>query len=100
MIEGLIAWLVATFLLGPLQAQLAEQLQAARAPTAVVQELTACAADAAPRLVERAGAEPVWAVTTAIGAWIGTVAPEAVLREAAPRCGPAVGAARPYLTQG
>ncbi|WP_137180887.1 hypothetical protein [Roseomonas sp. AR75] len=97
MFESLIAWLVATFLLGPLQSSVAEQLQAARAPVAVVQQVTQCAAEAAPRLVARAGADPWWAITTALGAWTGATNPESVLADAAPGCAPAFQAARPYL---
>jgi hypothetical protein len=47
--------------------------------------------------VERAGADPWWAIRTAFGAWIGTIRPEAVLADAAPGCGPAMQAARPFL---
>ncbi|PWS36790.1 hypothetical protein DFH01_16815 [Falsiroseomonas bella] len=97
MIEGLIAWLVATFLLGPIQAQVTEQLQGARAPVAVVQQVAQCAAQAAPQLVARAGSDPWWAVRTALGAWTGATSPEAVLADAAPGCGAAFQAARPYL---
>jgi hypothetical protein len=64
---------------------------------AVVRQVTDCAAAAAPRLLERAGADPWWAITTAFGTWIGTVRAETVLADAAPGCGPAMQAARPYL---
>jgi hypothetical protein len=100
MLGDLFAFLVATFLLGPLQSGLASQLEAARAPAAVTRQVTDCAAAAAPRLVERAAADPWWAVTTAVSAWLGTVRPEAVLRDAAPTCAPAIEAARPYLARG
>ena len=100
MIEGLFAWLVATFLLGPLNAQMAEQLSSAQAPVAVVRQVTDCAAAAAPRLVERAAADPWWAIGTAFRAWTGMLRPEAVLADAAPACGPAMQAARPYLEGG
>jgi hypothetical protein len=97
MIGDLIAFLVATFLVGPLQSTLAEQLADARAPVAVVQQVTQCAAEAAPGLVARAGADPWWAIRTALGAWTGATSPEAVLADAAPGCVPAFQAARPYL---
>ncbi len=100
MIEAFLAWLVATFLLGPIQAGMTSRLEAARAPTAVVRQVTDCAAEAAPRLVARATEDPVWAVTTAIGAWIGTTDPVAVLRDAGPACPAAMQAARPFLAEG
>jgi hypothetical protein len=97
MIGDLIAFLVATFLVGPLQSTLVGQLADGRAPAAVVQQVEACATAALPALVERAGHEPWWAMRTAFGAWIGTTSPVAVLTGAAPACGPAMAAARPFL---
>jgi hypothetical protein len=97
MFETLIAWIVATFLLGPLQSEMTSALEAGRAPTAVVQQVTRCVADATPRLVERAVADPWWAVTTAISASLGTASPDAVLRDAAPGCAQAFQAARPFF---
>jgi hypothetical protein len=100
MFADLLAFLVATFLLGPLQAEVTSRLEATQAGRQVVAQVTRCAADAAPRLVERAAAEPVWAVATALRAWAGLVAPEAVLRDAAPSCPAAMDAARPFLAEG
>jgi hypothetical protein len=97
MIEAVMAWLVATFLLGPLQSQVAEQMQSARAPAAVMRQVTECVAAAAPGLAERAAADPWWAIGTAFGAWTGTVQPVAVLGGATPSCASAMEAARPYL---
>ena len=97
MFGDLLAFLVSIFLLQPLQAEMTSRLAEGRAPAAVVLQVTECAAAAAPRLVERAGADPWWAIRTAFGAWIGTTRPEAVLADAAPGCGPAMQAARPFL---
>ncbi len=97
MIADIIAFLVATFLVAPLQSTIEERLAAARAPAAVVAQVEACATAALPALVERASANPWWAVTTAFGAWIGTTSPEAVLRQAAPECGAVLNAARPAI---
>jgi hypothetical protein len=96
-IGDIIAFLVATFLVGPLQSTLVGQLADGRAPTAVVQQVEACATAALPALVERAAGDPWWAVSTAFGAWIGTTSPVAVLTGAVPSCGPAMAAARPFL---
>jgi hypothetical protein len=97
MIGNLIAFLVATFLVEPLQSKLVEQLAGGRAPAAVVQQVEACATAALPALVKRAANEPWWAFTTAIGAWVGTTSPVAVLTDAEPSCAPALAAARPFL---
>lgn len=100
MFEALITWLVATFLMGPLQADSAGRLEAGRAPAAVVQQMSACASAAGPGLIRRASEDPLWAIGAAFGAWIGTTKPEALLGEAAPSCAPALAAARPFLQGG
>lgn len=100
MIEALFAWFIATFLLGPLQSGMATALEAGRAPTAVVEQVTRCATEATPRLVNRAMDDPWWAISTAFGATIGTTTPESVLRDAAPGCEAALAAARPFLNRG
>ena len=97
MIETILAWLVSVFLVGPLQDGMADRLAEARAPTAIVEQVARCATSAAPALATRAGDDPWWAVSTAIGAWTGSVTPEAVLRDAAPGCAQAFAAARPFL---
>jgi len=100
MFETLIAWLVATFLLGPIQADIAGRMEAARAPAALVQQVGDCATAAAPRLVARAAEDPIWAISQAFGVWTGTTRAEAVLGDAAPACGPVLAAARPFLQDG
>ena len=97
MIADIIAFLVATFLVAPLQSTLEDRLAAARAPAAVVRQVEACATGALPALVERAAGDPWWAVSTAFGAWTGATSPEAVLRSASPACGAAIAAAGPFL---
>jgi hypothetical protein len=97
MLADILAFLVSTFLLGPLQSEVQERLEAARAPQAVMRQVTECGASALPGLVQRAASDPWWAFTTSVGVWIGTTAPEAVLREAGPACGAAMAAARPFL---
>jgi hypothetical protein len=95
--QDLIAWLVSAFLLGPLQASLAEALVAAQAPAATVSAVADCANAAAPAIITRAAAEPVWLVQGVFGLWIGTLRPETLLGDAAPACAPALAAARPFL---
>lgn len=94
----IVAALVSLLLVQPLQAELSERLSAARAPQAVVAEVAACARAAAPTMAQRAWGDPWWAASTVVQVWIGKAKPEAVLREAAPACGPALRSAAPYLT--
>lgn len=97
MIGDLIAWLVATMLVNPLTTELQSRLMAANAPPSVMVEVAACGSAAAPVLLRRATEEPWWAIRTGFATWIGTIQPDAVLSEAAPRCGPAMQMARPFL---
>ncbi len=96
--QDLIAALVSFFLIEPLQAEMADKLAAARAPQAIMAEVTSCARDAAPRIVERVISDPWWAVSSGFQVWTGTARPEAMLVEAAPGCAGAIRAARPFLT--
>ena len=98
MMNDILAFLLSTFLIGPLQSEFASRLE--NAPRQVVTDVTACVTQATPALLTRAGQDPWWAISTAIGVWIGRLPAEASLREAAPGCGPALNAARPFLAEG
>ncbi len=100
MIGEFIAWLVVAFLVNPLTAEVQSRLAEANAPPAIVAQVAACGAAAAPVLLQRAAEDPWWAIRTGLATWIGTVQAEVVLAEAAPGCTPALQAARPYLPQG
>ena len=100
MINDLIAFLVVTFLVEPLQSEVMERLDATRAPQQVVQDITACVSSATPVLVQRAAGDPWWALSTSVGVWTGNRSAEMVLREATPGCEAALRAARPFLGGG
>ncbi len=70
-----ISMLVSFFLTGPLQAEISEKLAAARAPQAIVTQMTDCARDAAPALLERAMSDPWWAATSSFSVWTGWPGP-------------------------
>lgn len=96
--QDLVAALISFFLIEPLQAEMADKLAAARAPQAVLNEVSACARAARPVIVERATNDPWWAVSSVVQVWIGSARPEAILADTAPACRPAIEAARPFLT--
>jgi hypothetical protein len=98
LIHDLFTWLLATFVMGPAQAEFAEMMQATKAPAAVVQQVQACAAGGTPILVERAMNDPWWAITTTIGVTAGLADPQTVLAEASPECAAAIAAVRPFLS--
>ncbi len=95
--QDLLAALISFFLVQPLQAKMAERLDAARAPRAVIAEVAGCARAATPVVVERATRDPAWAVSTIVQVWTGTAKPENILADTAPVCRPAIDAARPFL---
>jgi hypothetical protein len=95
--ESIVAALVSFVLIEPLKADMADKLAIARAPQAIVAEVTACARTAAPLVIARATSDPWWATEKALSIWIGTTRPETLLIEVAPGCSGAVEAAQPFL---
>lgn len=95
--QDLVAALISFFLIDPLQAKVTDTLTAARVPQAVLAEVTTCAREARPVIVDRATSDPWWAVSSIVHVWIGNVRPEALLADTAPACRPAIEAARPFL---
>lgn len=96
----LFAAVVSFFLTGPLQAELSEKLQIARAPQAVVSSVMECSKEAAPAIVDRVLSDPVWATTQTFYVRAGQKRPEAVLLDAAPGCAAAIEAASPFMVEG
>jgi hypothetical protein len=92
-----ITFLISFFLINPLQAEFSDKLAAARAPQAIVTQLSDCVVTATPALIERAFSDPWWAASSSFSVWTGQASPEAILVKAAPACGAAVEAARPFL---
>jgi hypothetical protein len=86
MISDFIAAMFAWFVIDPLQAELQQQIERANAPVQIVQQSQKCLATEGPRLLERAGTEPGWAVTTAFSVAIGWTSPEQVFDPANPNC--------------
>ena len=95
--QDLFAALISLVLVQPLETELRDRLEAARAPQAAVAEVAACIQTSAPALAQRAWSDPWWVASTSLRVWIGTASPEAVAAEAAPACAPAIRAVAPYL---
>jgi hypothetical protein len=86
MISDIAAWLFALFIIDPLQTEMRERFDAARVPVEQIQQSRQCIASQAPRLLQRAGEEPGWAVATAIGVGIGWTSPVQLLDAGDPNC--------------
>lgn len=97
MIQDLFAWLLATFVIGPVQAELAAKMQAVQAPAALVQQVQACVVSGTPTLVARAVNDPFWGITTTISVATGLIEAQSVLAGASPECAAAAAAVRPFM---
>jgi hypothetical protein len=97
MLHDLFAWLIATFVIAPVQAEFASRMQAAQVPAAIIRQVEGCVVGAAPVLIDRATGNPWWGLTTTIGVAAGYTDAKAILAEASPACAAAVAAVRPFL---
>jgi hypothetical protein len=97
MFSAIMSFAVQFLLLGPFQAQLDEGLAQANAPYEIISQVKGCAATALPELVERATADPMWAVSGAARVWLVGTSPEQVVRDAMPSCRSAIASASDYL---
>jgi hypothetical protein len=101
MIHEFFSWLLATFVIGPVQTDLTQRMQDARAPIAVVQQMKTCVVSATPILVERATNDAWWGLSTTISVMTGFTDATTILAETSPSCAAAVSAAvsaaRPFV---
>ncbi len=100
MISDFLHWLLATFVLTPLQAEIDTKLKTAQASRAAVEQVRTCMADATPRLVEKASGDWLWAAKTVTRVATGLSQPEEVLAAEVPACRPAIDVIRPLLQDG
>ena len=97
MLQELLSTIVSVLIVDPLQAEMRDRLAQIRAPQAVIADVRTCAETSLPKLADRAMAEPLWVVTTALNVWTGNTAPEEVLGGTSAECNAAIKAARVYL---
>ena len=97
MIYELFSWLLATFVIGPVQTELTQRMQDTQAPIAVVQQIKTCVLSATPILVDRATNDAWWGISTTISVMTGFTDAKTILAETSPSCAAAVSAARPFV---
>ena len=93
MIQELFAWLLATFIIGPMQAE----LEGLKAPAEVMQQVQACVVSGTPALVSKATSDPFWGITTTISVAAGLTDATSVLADTSPQCATAVEAVKPFM---
>lgn len=100
MIHTALLWLIATFVIDPAMAGVGERLREARAPQAVIEQVSSCALTAPGALAERAAGDWWWGASTLFGVAVGMADPATVIASATPGCASAVNAMRPWLRAG
>jgi len=98
--QAILALLISTFLLNPLQEAISRMLVAAGVSQAAAQNITQCVKNAAPQLAGRALQEPVWVLDQLWQYWSGGAGPEAMLAKLAPQCSNALEAVRKLARPG
>ena len=93
MIQELFAWLLATFIIGPMQAE----LEGLKAPAEVMQQVQACVVSGTPALVSKATSDPFWGITTTISVAAGMTDATSVLADTSPQCTTAIQAVMPFM---
>jgi hypothetical protein len=86
MFSDITAWFITMFVITPIQTEIQSHLQSANASAETARQVQQCMTTNGPRLIERAGQQPMWAVTTAIGVTIGWTSPAQLLDQADPNC--------------
>ncbi|NWJ23081.1 hypothetical protein [Rhizobium sp. RM] len=86
MIADIAAWLFATFVVDPLQAEMKQQLDRGNVSMEAVQQSHQCLATQVPRLIDRAGNELGWAIATAVGISTGWTSPDNLFESNDPKC--------------
>ncbi|MDS7594036.1 hypothetical protein [Agrobacterium tumefaciens] len=86
MIADIAGWLFAVFVVDPLQAEMRQHLDRGNVSIQAVQQSQQCLANQVPRLIERAGNEPGWAIATAVGISTGWTSPDRLFDVNDPTC--------------
>lgn len=97
LIHDLFSWLLAFFVIAPLQAEFEEQLQITKVPPTIIVDVKACVQNGAAALVNRASNDIWWGIDTTARVALGFKDAREVLASATPECGAAITAVKPFL---
>lgn len=90
MIQDFLIALFMMLVIDPAKAEVSAALEAARVPAAAVGEVTRCLDGAVPDLVDRAFADPWWALSTGVSVATGLADPRDAVADVAPACAAAL----------
>lgn len=96
-IHDFFAWLLATFVIDPVHAEITSRLQAVQVPAEIAQQMQACVMNGTPALVDRATNDIWWGISTSISVAVGLSDAQSVLATASPDCAAAIAAVKPFL---
>ncbi|MDQ0455564.1 hypothetical protein [Rhizobium paknamense] len=85
-----IAALMSVFIIDPVQAEFRSRAESFAGSAAVVEQASLCIRQATPALLEKAVAEPLWAVRTSLSMTIGWTDPLTLAGETDPACRDAI----------
>jgi hypothetical protein len=96
-LNSILFHLVQFLVLDPVESRITSALAEANAPQEIVAQIKTCTLSSMPVLLQKVGNDPWWGAQTAVNVWVRGAAPEQVISELAPACGPAMQVVRPYL---
>ncbi len=97
MIRDFLIMILNLIIVEPFQSEMQSRLAAAKAPEAIIQQVTECAAKGPGALADSISSDWVAGITTVAYVVIGVTSPEAALSTIAPACAKAITSARPFL---
>lgn len=86
MLSDIAAWFITMAVLNPVQAEVQTRLDQVNASAQTATQVQQCITTHTPRLIERAGNDPSWAIKTAIGVSVGWTSPATLLDATDPNC--------------
>lgn len=97
MLQEFFTWLLATFVIAPVQAEFESRMSGVEVPAAIFQQVQGCIVNGATALVTRATEEPFWGLKTGISVAVGLTDATSVLAGSSPECAAAIAAVTPLL---
>jgi hypothetical protein len=99
MLSAIAFLFVQLLILDPFQAEITNRLAKANVPYEVMANVRSCATSAGQIISSRAASDPWPIAAMAFDIWVRGTAPDRILADAVPGCGPAIETAKSFLAQ-